>query len=145
MPDASHAEINRLYWETDRSVGDIADDLGVSRRSLYDSIDPRPAGAPCPDCGTPLVFRNRTAAERREPECPDCGLSTELEAAGEREAAGDAGAYEEPEVEREDAAGRLSPIPPRRVPAGGNGPLLGSTLLAGLAVGAVAGYLLRRR
>jgi hypothetical protein len=138
MPDASRAEINRLYWGTDRSVGDIADALGVSRRSLYDSIEPRPAGAPCPDCGGALGFRNRTAAERREAECPDCGLSTEL---GARTAPD---AYEEPEVEQEREAGRISPLAPRRVPASRSGPLLGSTLLAGLAVGAAAGYLIRR-
>lgn len=136
--DPSRTEVNRLYWESDRSVADIADELGVSRRSLYDSIDPRPAGRPCPECGTALGFRNRTAADNLEAECPECGYVEELE---ERPAAEE---YEEPELEQERDAARLSPMPPRRVPGRTSGPLLGSTLLAGLAVGAAAGYLIRR-
>lgn len=139
MADANRAEINRLYWETDRSVGDIAASLGVSRRSLYDSINHLPVDEACPDCGGAMGFRNRTARDAREAECPDCGSSMELDHAPAPDY------QDEPEVEQESAGGRLSPLPARRVPGPRSAPLLGSTLLAGLAVGAAAAYLLRRR
>lgn len=137
--DASRAEVNRLYWDSDLSVGDIADRLGVSRRSLYDSIDPRPAAAPCPECGAMLGFRNRTAADNLEAECPSCGHEETLD-----RDAGPVG-YDDPELEQEMDAGRLAPMPPRRIPARGSGPLLGGSLLAGLVLGAVAAYAVRRR
>ena len=137
--DTARAEINRLYWGSDRSVGDIADGLGVSRRALYDSIDPQPAGQACGDCGSDLEFRNRTAAERREATCSGCGQETELEA--------DATAEEparDPGIERMSRGARLSPLPPRRVPTARSGHALGGALLAGMAAGSLLGYVLRR-
>ena len=139
--DPTRAEINRLYWGSDASVADIADRLGVSRRALYDGIEPRPAGAPCGECGSPLEFRNRTAAERGEGTCPACG-GEERVAGGneptEPELAGDPG------IERMARSAALSPAPPRRVPQAASGPALGSALLAGLAAGAALGYVIRR-
>lgn len=126
-------ELNRLYWDSDASVAEIADRLDISRRALYDGIEPRPAGAPCPECGTPLGFRNRTALEAGEAECPACGRTGPVPE----------GPTEEPQVEQERAAGPLSPT--RRVPQPGGGPVLGLALLAGLALGALALYLYRRR
>jgi hypothetical protein len=41
--DTIAAEANRLYWETETSVADIAQQLELSRRSLYDSVDPLPS------------------------------------------------------------------------------------------------------
>ncbi len=76
-------EVNRLYWQTEASVADIADELHISRRALYDAIEPASAGAECPECGTPLEYRNRTAQNRGEAECPGCGLEPDLEEAGE--------------------------------------------------------------
>lgn len=141
--DATRAEVNRLYWESDRSVGDIADDLGVSRRSLYERIDPLPAGRPCPDCGAPLGYRNRTAAENLEAECAACGREAVLD-----RAANGAPAPEDhagPELEQELAAAPLAPVPPRAVPGRPRAPLLSGSLLAGLAAGAAAAWLIRRR
>ena len=137
--DATRAEVNRLYWETDRSVADIADDLGVSRRSLYEQIDARPAGRSCPECGEPLGFRNRTAVDNLEAECAACGYEAVLDGAP------DPVDYADPELEQERDAAPLAPIPPRPVPARGSGTLLGGTLLAGLAAGAAAAWLIRRR
>ena len=137
--DPTRAEINRLYWGSDDSVGDIADRLGVSRRALYDSIDPRPAGASCGDCGGPLEFRNRTALERREATCPGCGSEERVPREG-----GEPDPGEDPGIERMARGARLAPVPPRSVPTTASGPVLGGALLAGLAAGAAVGYLLRR-
>lgn len=155
--DQTRSEMNRLYWGSDASVGEIADRLGVSRRALYDGIDPRPAGAPCPDCGAPLGYRNRTAADRREATCGACGREMTLDGAStpgrpaEQGAAANGGARagpeevgEEPEVEQLKRGARLSPMPPRAVPGTATGPALGGALLAGLAAGAALGYMLRR-
>jgi hypothetical protein len=133
------SEADRLYWETETPVAEIADRLDLSRRALYDAIQPRPVGLACATCGEGLVFRNRSAAERHQAECPGC----EAEVAVERVPAGDDSA--EPEVEQENAAGRLSPLDRRPVPSPGHGAGLGAALLAGLALGAVTAHVLRRR
>jgi len=127
-------ELNRLYWETDASVSEIADRLDVSRRTLYDGIEPRPAGERCPECGAPLGFRNRTALENGEAECPACGYETKLgadavEAAAEGRTTGD---------------GPTQPQP-RRIPPAGSGPALGTAFVAGILVGAVVTYLTEKR
>lgn len=127
-------ELNRLYWESEDSVGDIADRLDISRRALYDMIDPLPADAPCPECGATLGFRNRTNAENRDAECQECGREVRLD--GEL---GDP----EPELEQESRASSLSPT--RRIPAEGSGPMLGAMLVAGMGIGATVASLLRRQ
>jgi hypothetical protein len=66
------AEANRLYWETDDSVAEIAERLEISRRALYDAIEPLPTGTSCPTCGGPLVFDNRSARTAGEANCPVC-------------------------------------------------------------------------
>lgn len=184
--DEIRAQVNRLYWNSDASVGDIAGQVGLSRRALYDAIEPRPAGRPCPECGSALGFRNRTAMENRQAECAECGHEATLaegppvpgstpRAAGADDDApsapetGPAGAAaagsrpspsdrpgarrrparaantgpDDPEVEREDEAGGLSPT--RRVPTGQSGAVAGVALLAGIGLGAVLLYLTRRR
>lgn len=129
----TRTELNRLYWESDDPVSAIADRLGLSRRALYDDIEPLPAGAPCPECGGPLAFRNRTTAEAREAECGECGTEVSLDGAS----------FEpDPGVEQEHRAAPLSPT--RRVPEAGSGVVLGALLLVGLGLGALAAYLLRR-
>lgn len=129
-------ELNRLYWDTDASVSEIADRLDISRRALYDGIEPRPAGRPCPQCGAALGFRNRTALETGEAKCPECGFEMELEPP---EAAGEA------DDEATGAGGNISGlVDRRRLPDAGSGPVLGGTFLAGLAVGALVTFLARR-
>lgn len=138
--DQTRAEINRLYWGSDASVGDIADRLGVSRRALYDSIDPTPAGEPCPDCGSELQFRNRTAAERRDASCPECGREERLTGGP----SGGADLLRDPQVEQMARGARRSPMPTRDVPASASAPAVGGALLAGLAAGALIAYAVRR-
>lgn len=142
MAEDTHPELNRLYWESDESVAEIARRLDISRRALYDRIEPRPAEVPCRECGGPLVFRNRTAAERLEGECPECGQTAELEASAAG-AARPAPVHPGPELEQEDRAAALSPT--RRVRDAGSGPVVGLALLVGLGVGALLAYLLLRR
>lgn len=149
MDEQTRAQANELYWDSDESVGQISDRLEISRRALYDSIDPRPADVACPECGGPLGFRNRTAADRREAECRDCGHEQSAPAR-EQSAPTSTGAADEapdsPEIERDARAARLAPLgggvaaaPP------GTGPLLGGAMLAGLAVGAAVAYVVKRR
>jgi hypothetical protein len=66
------AEANRLYWDTEESVADIARRLDMSRRALYDAIEPLPSGAACEACGAPLSFENRSARVAGEATCPVC-------------------------------------------------------------------------
>lgn len=144
MADAhTQTELNRLYWETDASVSEIADRLDISRRALYEGIDPHPAGEPCPECGADLGYRNRTALENREAECPACGFDTELEPVPTTDAAfEDRSAVEEgaPVTDAEQPVG-----PPRPLPTAGSGPVLGTAFVAGITIGSMVTYLLRRR
>lgn len=131
------SEANRLYWETQTPVAEIADRLGISRRALYDAIDPQPAGSECPDCGGVLAFRNRTTAERTQAECLGCELEVDL--------AGLDGDAAEPEVEQERVAGRSSPVRHRPTTLSGSGAALGGAMLVGIALGATVGLLVRKR
>lgn len=99
-------ELNRRYWESDASVSQIADALDISRRALYDGIEPLPAGVSCPACGGMLGFRNRTAAENQEVECTDCGRELSLEdARGARAEAVDPTEARATEAREEGGAG----------------------------------------
>lgn len=72
--DKVAAEANRLYWKSDRSVNQIAEDLGVSKGSLYGMVRPHRAGVPCPECGEEMGYAHRTARERGRVACPECEL-----------------------------------------------------------------------
>ena len=65
-------EANRLYWDSDLSVADIADRLGRSRRALYDAVEPLPTETMCDVCGAPLVFLNRSARSSATTTCVTC-------------------------------------------------------------------------
>ncbi|MEK9499735.1 hypothetical protein [Gaopeijia maritima] len=70
---------NSLYWDSDASVNDIADELDLSKGSLYGMIEPRGASLACPDCGSELEYPNRTAREKGFLTCGECGLEEEEE------------------------------------------------------------------
>ena len=116
--DTIAAEANRLYWETETSVADIAQQLELSRRALYDSVDPLPTSGSCNVCGSPLVFENRSARNAGIETCPACSA-----------------AEEEAEV-------TASPQAPRRTrmedPEMQRAVRVGSAALAGAALGAAA-------
>ena len=65
-------EANRLYWDSETSVGDIANQLGISRRGLYEVIEPKSAGVPCSECGSDMLFANRSALASGTARCPSC-------------------------------------------------------------------------
>ena len=80
---------NELYWGSDQSVNQIADQLDLSKGALYEMIRPLAAGCGCPICGAEVVHSNRTAKERGRVDCPSCGWDgTEDEAIGGGEDAG---------------------------------------------------------
>lgn len=64
---------NELYWGSDLSVNQIAEELDLSKSMLYGLIHPRPTGLACPECAEELVHPNRTARERSVVSCSACG------------------------------------------------------------------------
>jgi hypothetical protein len=72
------AEVNRLYWETDIPVTRMAEELGISRRTIYDMLIPSPAGENCPECGGDLVYPNRSARLSGEATCERCGRTQDV-------------------------------------------------------------------
>lgn len=129
-------EVNRLYWETDDSVADISNRLNVSRRALYDLVEPLPAGAECVACGGDLYFGNRSAKAAGIARCPNCGNEREVEH----------------DISHEDV-GTIPPYsagwPAVSKPAGGDlrerAVAIASFALAGAVLGALATVIVRRR
>lgn len=72
-PTDAAAEANRLYWDTDLPVGEIASRLDLSRRALYDAIRPVPATGRCARCGTRLEYPNRSSRDQGRATCRRCG------------------------------------------------------------------------
>ena len=64
---------NDLYWGSDRSVTQIAEDLDLSKGTLYGLIQPLGTRLACPRCETPVTYPNRTAKEKGLVSCPACG------------------------------------------------------------------------
>lgn len=69
---------NALYWDSGESVNEIAESLDLSKGALYGLVEPLATDEPCPDCGTPLEFANRTARDKGLVVCPSCGFEEEL-------------------------------------------------------------------
>ena len=129
------AEANRLYWETDRPVAEIAESLDLSRRALYEAVQPIQADTACPVCGARMHYANRSARETRQPTCFSCATASPQEAPA-----------------REAEAWTWSPA----VPAEGQAPdaptdlrarayRLGGAALIGAVIGAAATHMLLRR
>lgn len=64
---------DELYWSSERSVNDIAEELELSKGALYALIRPHPAGLLCPRCGGEMEYPNRTAKKKRLVTCHACG------------------------------------------------------------------------
>lgn len=134
---AAVKEANRLYWQTDRSVAEIAEKLTVSRRALYELITPQPSGMTCKSCGGDVVFTNRSAKAGNAGRCAQCGAE-----------------YDTTVAEDDDAEETLTPYAagwPRVVQRHSTDDVrtralrLGGAAVAGATVGAIAALLLVRR
>lgn len=77
-PDQLSREVNRLYWETDGPVTRLAADLGVSRGTFYNHLEPIPATGKCARCGAPLYFRTRASRDSGAGHCEACGNEQEV-------------------------------------------------------------------
>jgi hypothetical protein len=71
---------NQVYWSSDASVNQIADDFDLSKGALYALIRPLPAGVPCPECSSEMAYANRTARDKGYLTCPSCGDEEESDA-----------------------------------------------------------------
>jgi len=144
------AELSRLYWSTDASVGEIADQLSISRRALYEALIPEPAGVTCDRCGTDMVFTRRADRAAGHAVCPACGATQkvpvpEAAAAADR-AAEDAGPDSaELEIEQDSSVGPGTPIDTDAALRRARAILIGGLAVAGVVVGGVIVSLVRRR
>ena len=129
---------NELYWGSNRSVNQIAEDLDLSKGALYGMIRPLAAAMGCPACGAEVVHPNRTAKERGLVDCPKCGWDgTEDETVPGYPSLAEAGEANAP---RSSARRRTL----ARDEGVGSGALLGGALL-GAAVGLALLHWARRR
>ena len=130
---------NELYWSSDRSVNQLADELDLSKGVLYGLIRPRHMGLACPSCGQELVYPNRTAMGRRTVACPACGWQgdeRDVDAVGAD--AGVALSYEGAEDEEVF-------VPPIRLSSTRQRAILGGALLGAAAGLALVLWARRRR
>lgn len=128
---------NELYWSSDRSVNQIADELDLSKGTLYGMIHPWPAGLSCPACIEELVFPNRTAKEKGLVVCPSCGWEGEE---GAVEAAGGDGSVTVPLDGQDDV-----PAPPLSARSNSWSRTLAGGALLGAAAGLALVFWSRRR
>lgn len=139
---------NELYWESDRSVNQIADDLELSKGALYGIIEPESSGLGCPLCGDEVVYSNRTAKEREVLDCPTCDWDGNPEEAAVHHESAHRSPSERTGValptsdDDEAPVGTSSRDAPARVPppAGSRVPM--STIAGGALLGAAAGLAL---
>lgn len=76
---AREERANRLYWESESSVNDIAESMDISKGALYGMVRPLSAGIACPECGDEMEYPNRTARDKGFVHCPTCGLEEDEE------------------------------------------------------------------
>ena len=91
-PDELGREVNRLYWETAEPVTRLADQLGVSRGTFYNHLQPQPVSGRCSSCGGALVYRTRSDRDTGTAHCGSCGNDQAVAKAGGRSRASAAGA-----------------------------------------------------
>ena len=123
------AAANELYWSSERSVNQIAEQLDLSKGALYGMIRPLPAGLGCPVCGEEVVSANRTARERGALSCAECAWTGDED---ETVAVGGEGSVTLPAYPDEDEIIVPTPLDRGRARTLAGGALLGAA--AGLAL-----------
>lgn len=128
-------DVNRLYWETEQSVAEISNQLGVSRRAMYEVIEPWPTGIECLSCGAELYYNNRSAKTAGVGRCLVCGKERDLNHDTSR---GDIGAVPSYPVRSRSKV---------RQPENGHGrtAMIAGFAIAGIVAGAIATLLIRRK
>lgn len=146
------ADANRLYWESELSVSAIAEKLGISRRALYEALEPEASGVGCPDCGQPLAYANRSAQLAGEAQCVGCGLEADVPVRRKGEpavapaaSARAASILEEPEAEQEEVAGPSAPLDLDALALRERAVMIGGAALAGIVIGALAAFVAKKR
>jgi predicted RNA-binding Zn-ribbon protein involved in translation (DUF1610 family) len=124
----AEAKANELYWGSGMSVNQIAEELDLSKGTLYGLIQPRPTGLACPACDEELVYPNRTARDRAMVACTTCGWEGAEEDVDTSETPGAVVRSDAEEAEAAPSALRLD--------------ARGRTILGGALLGAAAGLAL---
>jgi hypothetical protein len=151
--------VNQLYWDSGRSVNQIADELDLSKGALYGVIRPEPSGLGCPLCGAEVGYPNRTAKDRGSLECSICtwdgnvdeatgsfdGDATEGDAGSGIAYVPDGGPDPGHEGDGYDGLGGLPPTPPASALLAPDLRTLATGALIGAAVGLVFVLWTRRR
>ena len=83
-------EVSRLYWESDASVSEIADETLDSPVVLSTRRwSPSWPGGSCLECGGELVYVNRSNRAAARAECRVCGREETMEAIGSADGEGE--------------------------------------------------------
>jgi hypothetical protein len=141
------ARANDLYWNSTSTIGELLEELGMSRAALYGAVQPYAYGADCPECGQALAYMNRSQRATGRLTCTGCGErfdADEVDAAPRstpRQPSRD-GRAAEPYAEAPGVAywsEMLAAVPRERAL------MIGGAAFVGLVAGAVAARLLRDR
>jgi hypothetical protein len=134
------AEANRLYWESETPIAEIADRLDLSRRALYEAVQPVSAGVHCGRCGDELQFGNRSARKAGYAACTACGVEELIDpsASSAARAAPPLSVLSAEPVQSIRHDMRAPDLRHRAV-------MLGGAAIAGVALGSVAAWLAIRR
>lgn len=146
---------NKLYWNSDKTVDQVAEEAGLSRHALYAVVEPLPAGVACTACGGQLEYANRSSRAAGLAVCAECGNEQNSATAAAWEPADTLDLPTEPETVAEvitapprTAAGQttlnrlredIKEVPPQRIA------LVGGAAVLGVALGAAATQLIRDR
>ncbi|MEO5509834.1 MAG: hypothetical protein ABIV28_02670 [Longimicrobiales bacterium] len=133
MTNTAAAEANRLYWETEKPVAEIAASLDLSRRALYDAIEPISAEDTCPACGGAMHYANRSARDAKQGTCYACATASPQALPTEPEAW-----TWSPDI-------NTKPLPSSQQDLGARARRLGGAALLGAVLGAAATHLLLGR
>ena len=137
--DPTLERANELYWDSDRTVEEIVKELQLSRSALYSGIRPQDAATECPECGTAMVFTNRSNRDAHAATCPACATEAPASDAApsdttprQAERHGWAGSLP---IDR--WRGQLAAVPRERVA------MVGGAAVLGVMVGALAARVVR--